>query len=107
MTTRKPKTFKMRLVGGDVLEIEVGTNATQSRDNECDELTYFRLTDLVNSLCWSITLTDNNGKVTTFDNISEIALTLKDEAWAETFIEALRFALYILETQYRDRVTLG
>ena len=105
MIQEQPERIKMAFWSANSLAVEVGTNTPKGGDAGHGGKTTLKLKDL-GGTCWGITVR-TNGKDTTFKEFDEITLNLGGDSEANTFIEALRFAVYILDVQQRNLVAMG
>ena len=93
---RALKTETKEIQSFNILEVEAVTNTPQGGDTGSGGRTYFGLSDLA-STDWSVRL---NGKEWLRGDSVEIALG--GDAEAETFIEALEFAVATLKKQQQE-----
>lgn len=93
INNKEVETWIAEITSANILEVEVGTNGFQGGDTGHGSRTYFAIKDLASSDISTILMSDKNG------NTEGFAVELGGDCELETFIEALKFAVKVLEEQ--------
>jgi hypothetical protein len=93
---------KKEIESFNILKVEVGTNCPMGGDAGHGGKTILRLSDEA-STAWDIVVKDSYGNVNTIESPKEIELKLYGDSEAETFIEALEFAVNTLKKQIKAK----
>lgn len=100
------KTFKMKFQSANLLEAEVGTNTPQGGDAGHGGKTIFTIRNPHLNTSMEVEVQDDKNKKTLIETPKEVTIRLFGDTEANTFIEALKFALYILKTQNSGRAAI-
>lgn len=86
------ETRTVEITSCNILEVEVGTTGYMGGDSGHGCKTYFRLKDLASTDITVESITDKYGS-------SEVIIQLGGDTELQTFIEALKYAVTVLEEQ--------
>jgi hypothetical protein len=89
------ETWSREILSANILEVEVGTNGYCGGDTGHGGRTYFRLRDLGGTDIHAVATSDSY-------TYQEIVVTLGGDTELWTFIEALKFAVAVLEDTCRS-----
>jgi len=84
----------------NILSCEVGTNTPRGGDAGHGGVTLFRLKD-EGGTAWDIEMKLRNGETLHFENPESITIKLLGDTEAETFLSALKFAVFVLKFQHK------
>jgi len=84
-------TWKREIFSANILEVEVGTTGFCGGDTGHGGRTYFRLADLGS--------TDMNVSISNYQDNPSVTIELGGDTELETFIDALKFAVQVLESE--------
>ena len=93
---RKIETWQREVVSANMLEVETGTNGYQGGDSGHGSRTYFRIADLGGTDMDVKAIPNRWGGCDGFE------VALGGDCELETFIEALKFAVSVLEDQAKE-----
>lgn len=96
ISSKEVETWIAEITSANILEVEVGTNGLQGGDTGHGCRTYFSIKDLGSTDISASLIKDKSGDTEGF------AVELGGDCELETFIEALKFAVKVLEEQ-KDR----
>ena len=95
--TERIKTFKKEISSANILSVEVGTNTPMGGDAGHGGITVFRLKDL-GATAWKCVVT-RGLEQTEIEQPDLVTLVFYGDTEADTFMQALEYALHIYEVQ--------
>lgn len=102
MSKIKVRTFQTTIRSYNQLTVEVGTNCPMGGDSGHGGRTYLRIN---NDLCtnWRVRLVDERSRTYTVDQPCLLEIILGGDAEHRTLLQALRFAVTVLEDKLSEK----
>ena len=96
------ETFKKEIVSANIIEVEVGTTGLLYNNAGKGSCTYFSIEDKACTNLKANVETEDKVRYE-FDEAHKVEIILERDTELETFVDALRFALEVLESKMKKQ----